>query len=256
VEAFVNLISWEQLLLCWLIVVVASALQIAAGMGFGMLASPLIALVKPELVPGCVLVMGIMVAIIGAWRERANIAGQEIIAGVSGRVIGSGVALMILLLLPDMNAFMILFGCVMLIAIALTTFGIKLAFTIKNLFKLSILSGVMGSLTAVGAPPMAIIYHGRSPSIIRPTLNAFFLFGCVLGLISLSLSGWFHWVNLLAALTFVPAMLVGIFIAQYARDISSETLSQFLLCLSAGASLLLILRGFGLLDLSIDSEPG
>jgi len=246
VEVLFNLLSLEELLLCWCIVLIASVLQISAGMGFGMLASPLIALIKPELVPGSVLLMGIFVAVIGAWRERKNIVQEEIVAGVSGRMIGSAMAFVVLLLLPDIDAFMVLFGSVMLIAIFFTSVGLKIAFTIKNLFGLSILSGVMGSLTAVGAPPMALIYHGKPPSTIRPTLNAFFFSGCVLGLISLSSSGWFRLADMVVTVTFIPALLAGIFIASFMRDVSSKALSSFLLLLSAVVSILLIARGVGI----------
>jgi len=247
VELLLNFISWNEILVCWAIVIIASVLQISAGMGFGMLASPLIALVKPELVPGSVLVMGLLVAVFGAWRERENIVYSEISAGVSGRIVGSSVAMIILLFLPNVNAFLILFGTVMLIAITLTAFGKKITFTIKNLFGLSILSGVMGSLTAVGAPPMVLIYHDKAPEIVRPTLNAFFFSGCVLGLISLSLSGWFKWSDFLVAFALVPALLFGIYIGQFFKSFSSRSLSRILLFLSAIASTILIFRGIGVL---------
>lgn len=246
-EVLLNLISFEKLLICWCIIIIATVLQIAAGMGFGMLASPLIALVKPELVPGSVLVMGLFIAIVGAWHERKNIEPQEIVAGVTGRVIGSAMAFAILLALPDVNAFMIMFGSIMLAAICFTAFGMKIVFSIRNLFGLSIVSGVMGSITAVGAPPMALIYHERQPEIIRPTLNLFFFSGCILGLISLSASGWFRPGDMVVTIAFIPALFAGVFIAKFARNFSSKFLSNFLLTLSAIASLVLIIRGSGLI---------
>ena len=43
------------------VIFMAAILQMTVGMGFGMLASPLIALVKPEIVPGTIMIMGLVV---------------------------------------------------------------------------------------------------------------------------------------------------------------------------------------------------
>ncbi|MEM9279810.1 MAG: TSUP family transporter [Pseudomonadota bacterium] len=224
---------------------VASVLQIAVGMGFGMLAAPMIALIKPEIVPGSILTMGLVVAFSGAWLERRNISLTELKLGIGGRVIGSLGAFAILLLIPDMNVFLIMFGIVMLAAVLLTASGWQLPFNNSNLLRLSVVSGVMGTITAVGAPPMAIIYHDRAPNIVRPTLNAFFGAGSVLGLVSLLLSGWLSLDDLIAAVLFLPAMFLGILVAEPFKSIPSFWLSKALLLLSGIASFLLIVRGFG-----------
>lgn len=241
---FFAIFDLTDLVLCCGIVLFASVLQTTIGMGFGMIASPLIALIRPELVPGSILIMGLLVAFFGAWQERENIAGIELRLGIWGRVVGSLVAFGILLLIPNISFFLILFGIIMLLAIALTVFGRKIAFTNNNLFGLSVVSGVMGTITAVGAPPMALIYHDRAPSIVRPTLNAFFFAGCVLGLVSLAASGWFRWDDLLAAILFIPAMLAGMAVGSKMKNISSPALSAILLSVSAVASIALIYKGF------------
>ena len=242
-ETIFNFLTLSELLLCCGIVVFASILQVSIGMGFGMLASPLIALIKPDLVPGSILVMGLFVAFSGAWRERKNIPRQELNLGVGGRIVGSLMAFILLLLIPDAESFFVVFGVVMLVAIGMTAFGRKIAFTDKNLLNLSVISGLMGSITAVGAPPMAMIYHDRDPSIVRPTLNAFFFSGSVLGLISLGSSGWISTGDFIAALIFLPAMFIGILVSGPFMGLPSILMSRILLGLSALASISLILRG-------------
>jgi len=238
-----DFLTMNELIICCGIVVFASILQVSVGMGFGMLASPLIAVVKPELVPGSILAMGLFVAFSGAFKERKNIVGQELRLGVYGRVLGSALAFIVLLLIPDVDSFLVIFGVVMLGAILITAYGRKLQFTESRLLKLSVLSGLMGSITAVGAPPMALIYHDRDPSIVRPTLNAFFFSGSVLGLISLGSSGWVCVQDFIAALIFIPAMLAGIFLSSPFRKLPKEFLSAVLLGLSGLASVSLIVRG-------------
>jgi len=238
-------LTMTELLLCCGIVVFASVLQVSIGMGFGMLASPLIALVKPDLVPGSILAMGLFVAFSGAWRERRNISHNELKLGVVGRVIGSIMAFGLLIIIPNVESFLIVFGVLMLVAIGMAAFGQNITFTDKSLLNLSILSGLMGSITAVGAPPMALIYHDRDPSIVRPTLNAFFFSGSVLGLISLGFSGWISTQDFIAAMIFLPAMFIGILISAPFKKLPSGVLSKLLLGMSALASIMLIFRGLG-----------
>ncbi|MEM7216347.1 MAG: sulfite exporter TauE/SafE family protein [Pseudomonadota bacterium] len=243
VPHFLEFLTYTELLLCCGIVLVASILQISVGMGFGMLASPLIALIKPEIVPGTILIMGLVVAFSGTWSERHHMSITELKLGIGGRVIGSVMALGLLLLIPDVNVFMILFGIVSLSAVLLTASGWQLVFNNKNLLNLSVVSGVMGTITAVGAPPMAIIYHDKPPEVVRPTLNAFFGAGAVLGLASLQVSGWLSIDDLIAAIVLLPAMFLGILIAEPFKKIPSFWLSRILLLLSGAASFLLIVRG-------------
>ncbi|MEM9330495.1 MAG: sulfite exporter TauE/SafE family protein [Pseudomonadota bacterium] len=240
---FFEYLTLTEFLLCCGVVTIASILQISVGMGFGMLASPLIALIKPEIVPGVVLTMGLLVAFSGAWRERNHISVNELKLGVGGRIIGSIIALVVLILIPDVNFFLILFGFVMMVAVLLTASGLRLMFNNKTLLNLSVVSGVMGTITAVGAPPMALIYHDRPPEVVRPTLNAFFGAGSVLGLVSLALSGWLSLNHIVIAVFLLPAMFIGIFAAEPFKSVPSIWLSRVLLSLSAAASLLLVLRG-------------
>ncbi len=179
--------------------------------------------------------------------EEAIALVRNSAVGVLGRVIGSAMAFVLLLLIPNVDVFLIFFGVIMLAAILVTASGVQLIFNEINLLRLSMVSGIMGTMTAVGAPPMAIIYHDRPPSKVRPTLTAFFGAGSVLGFISLSLSGWLQLDDIIAAILLLPAMMVGILVAEPFKAIPSAVLSRFLLLLSGVASFILVLRGAGYL---------
>lgn len=232
-----------QLAMCLVVILVGAILQVSVGMGFGMLTAPLIALINPELVPASILITGMFVAVCSAWRERWNINIEELKLGVAGRVLGSLTALVFLYFIVDKDSFLILFGALVLFAVILTASGLKIPFTRINLFNLSILSGLMGTITAVGAPPMAIIYHDRNPKIARPTLNAFFGAGSIFGIIGLGYSGWISINHLVIALIFLPAVFAGFLIAGKMKKQSSKWFSRILLSLSGLASVILIARG-------------
>ena len=243
-DAFLaDFLTPAQFLMCFGIVCIASALQISVGMGFGMLSAPLIALINPGLVPASILIMGMFVAFAGAWKERGNIAVSELGLGISGRVVGSLCALGLLIWIPDRDSFLILFGILILVAVLLTVSGLKTQFNSGNLFGLSVISGLMGTITAVGAPPMAIIYHDRPPKIVRPTLNAFFGAGSVLAIIGLVATGWMTFAHLLAATLFMPAIFCGAILARTLRKLPSIWLSRTMLTLSALAAISLIVKG-------------
>ncbi|MCB1416039.1 MAG: sulfite exporter TauE/SafE family protein [Phyllobacteriaceae bacterium] len=235
--------SLPLLALALAIVVFASTLQASVGMGFGMVAAPLLALIDPLLSPVPIMMVGIVVAVWGAWRERGNIAGAEIVAGVGGRVIGSSLAFLLLLVFSDESSFYLLFGGLTLVAVLLTALGKPVAFTLANHWALSTLSGLMGTITSVGAPPMAILYRGQRPDKVRPTLNALFFTGCVVGLTSLGLAGRLAAIHLVLSAIILPGVLAGIWLARYFRTDSASRLSAVMLTVSGAAAAVLILKG-------------
>ena len=40
-----------------------------------------------------------------------------------------------------------------------------------------LVSGVAGTATSIGGPPLAMLYQHRHPQVLRPTLAVFFLLG-------------------------------------------------------------------------------
>ena len=226
-----------------LIVFGASALQISTGMGFGMVSAPLLVLIDPVFAPIPILMIGLVIASSGAWPERGNIVAAEIWTGFGGRAVGAGLAAGLLLIFTDIKAFMLLFGSLTLIAIAIRVLGRKVAFSLRNHAILSTLSGLMGTITSVGAPPMAILYQGQPPQKTRPTLNALFLISCVTGLAGQQTAGNITPSHFAITLCFLPAALAGIYLARHFKTSSSQVLSVAMLSISALAAIMLIFRG-------------
>ena len=124
--------------------------------------------------------------------------------------------------------------------------GKPVAFTLANHWALSTLSGLMGTITSVGAPPMAILYQGQRPEKIRPTLNALFFAGCVIGLVSLGLAGRLMMEHLVLSAIILPGVFAGIWLARYFRTDSAKKLSAVMLIVSGAAAAVLILKGLGI----------
>ncbi len=158
------------------IVFFAGIVQSGLGMGFGLTAAPLVALLDPELVPAPVLILGFFSSAWVALRHRAEIVWPEVGLASLGRLIGVGLS-MVLLIGFSRDAFTIAFAVLVILAVAMSLAGLRIPFTPGTLVGVSVLSGVMGTITSVGAPPLALIYQGRAPGPSRATLAAFFAIG-------------------------------------------------------------------------------
>ncbi|HCL66077.1 MAG TPA: hypothetical protein DIC56_14825 [Rhizobium sp.] len=231
------------LLAIFAIVVAAAIVQAGLGMGFGLTAAPLLALIDPALVPAPALFLGMLTAIWGAWRERDAIAWNEVSLGVVGRLCGVFAATLVLAALPDRQTFTLLFGLMIAAAVVLSVIGWKLTFNHATLLAMSGVSGLMGTITSVGAPPLALIYQDRAARQARPTLAAFFAVGCILSLGGLYASGWAGPRDAALAAMMAPPMVLGTLVARHFGSRFDRRFRPVLLAVSAAAALTLILRG-------------
>lgn len=227
------------------IVFAGSVVQAGLGMGFGLTVAPVLALIDPALVPAAALYLGTVTSVFGAMAERGNIAWDEVSIGMIGRTTGILAGTAALLQITDHSMFSLVFGCLILIAVGLTVFGWNMKLKASNLIGMGVISGFMGVITSVGAPPLALIYQSQNPKTARPTLAAFFAFGGALSLTSLYATGYAGLDDLWMALFMFPASLAGTWAGRMTRGRFDTRYRPFLLGIAAVASVLLILRGIG-----------
>lgn len=234
-----------QAAIIFAIVVFASVVQFGLGMGFGLTAAPLLALLDPMLVPAPTLMIGLITSAWGAWRERGKIHWPEVGTASLGRLVGVALATVILAGLASREAFSLIFGLMIGAAVLMSVIGLRLRFTRANLLAMALLSGLMGTITSVGAPPLAILYQDRGAAIARPTLAAFFAIGCAMSLAGLFLSGWAGWRDFGLAALMLPAMLLGAMVANRLKGRFDRRYRPLLLGTAGMAALILTLRGLG-----------
>jgi uncharacterized protein len=190
-------------------VAVGALTQGALGFGFGMLAAPVLAIVDDDLVPGAVLVLGVTVAAIIAWQERGALDWRGIRWALVGRVLGTVLGVLALSWL-DAEDFAIVLGSFILVAVVLSVAGWHVRPTRSTLVGAGTVSGVMGTLTSIGGPPMALVYQRERAAQIRSTLAGFFLFGATLAIVSLTVSGQFGSGELVDGVRLLPGLLLGV----------------------------------------------
>jgi len=242
-DLFNDLPQVSILLVACCIVFFASIIQGALGMGFGLAASPLLALLDPLFVPVPTILIGCLSASLTAWKDREGIHWAEVKVGTVGRLLGTLLAAVVLVFAVEKSLFSLVFGICVATAVAFSLAGWVLPLKPSTVFGMSTVSGLMGTITGVGAPPLAVIYQQQPPAHARPTLAAFFAIGCFISAVMLLAIGWVRAEHLLLFVLLLPAMYLGTLVAhRYVRRIDQQY-KKGLLLVAAIASALLIAQG-------------
>ncbi len=221
----------------------AAIVQVGLGMGFGLTAAPLLAVLDPQLVPASTLFLGLATATWGAVSERDRIAWDEVLRASGGRLAGVAAASALLAAVVDEGSFSLVFGLMVGLAVLLSVAGWRLPFTRAGLVGMAAVSGLMGTITSVGAPPLAIVYQDRPAREARPTLAAFFAVGCALSLAGLYATGWAGLSDFVLALAMAPGMIAGILTARRLAGRFDRRYRSLMLGISGAAAVVLVARG-------------
>ncbi|MGY2085866.1 sulfite exporter TauE/SafE family protein [Blastococcus sp. SYSU DS0539] len=229
------------LLLCGLAVLVASVVQTATGMGFGLLAGPLVLLVAPALVPGPLL-MGTLAALLPAlWRDRAALEFDAMrgamLASVPGAVAGLGLVRVI-----DGRVLGMTVGIVVLGACGAALAGIRLPGGRRALTVAGFTSGALSTVAATPGPPLVVTYRAPTPAAQRANLSLFFVGTTVLSLSVLGAGGELSGSGLASGAVLVPFVLLGFVAAGPLRrrlTLPAMRRAALVLCVLSGAALLI-----------------
>jgi uncharacterized membrane protein YfcA len=195
-----------------LIVIIGSIVQGSLGIGLGFIAVPLLALLDQKFIPGPLLLAALLLTILVSYREYDSIVFKEINWAIVGRILGTTLGAATLTIIPE-NKLAVLFGIMVLSAVGLSLFGFRLKVLPRNLVMTGILSGFMGTTSAIGGVPMALIYQDLQGAKLRGTLSAIFVAGTLISIISLIIIGKFGGQQIILSLELIPGILIGYFIS-------------------------------------------
>ena len=201
-------LSIENYLLSLIIIVLGSILQGVIGFGLGIIAVPLLILIEPAFVPGPLLLAAFFLNILVSFREKKSVDYPSLKWIIPGRVAGTFIGATVLKYFPQ-NVISIMFGVLVLLAVALSSSGIHLPFNRRNLLGVGTLSGFMATTTSIGGPPLALLYQRESGNRIRGTLAAVFIIGTIIAVISLAVIDRFGMKELILAISSFPAIYIG-----------------------------------------------
>ncbi|WP_207232083.1 sulfite exporter TauE/SafE family protein [Corallincola spongiicola] len=207
-------------LLIWsisaLMVLAGCWLQSALGFGLAIVAAPIIVLIKPEWVPVMLTVVALPLSAMNVWQLRHHIQLRMMAVPIVARVPGTVIGVWLLMTL-NVQWLQISVATAVLMAVVISFWGRKFEVTRGRLAWAGLVSGVMGSTTAVGGPPLALVMQHGEPYRIRANLSLYFMCSCLLSLAGYSVGGILNSELLWQSLSFVPISVLGLMLGTRSR---------------------------------------
>jgi uncharacterized protein len=237
---------WDLLALS--IVTLGIALQGVVGIGFALVAAPLLFLIDPLFVPVPLIILGALLSGYMVAKGRHHLSWRRLMPALIARVPGSWLGALLLASVSPAILSLIL-GSTLLLSVTLSwrnTF--KITMSTRSLSIAGFFSGVIGTATSVGGPPMALVYQESNVLTARSELAAFFLAGLPITLIMLAITGSLPMESLLLTLKMVPGLVAGVFVARRIdRYIDKQSAKPLLLSMSMLGAVLVLVQGLRLL---------
>ena len=224
------------------IMATGSALQASVGIGLALLVVPLLALVDQSFIPGPMLLAGVMLASLTAYRERTAIDVAALRSSLIGLAIGTILGALALKLAsgPHLDK---VFGGLVLLAVLLSVSGYKFNATPHSLMVAGGAAGMMGAMVGIHGPPISLVFQNTQPRVARAMLGAFFSVAYLGAVAALAAFGLFGIPELVRAAILLSGVVVGLVAAPYlARHIDGKRLRLFILGIAAASGLTLIVR--------------
>jgi uncharacterized protein len=210
-------LSLGAALACMCAVYVGATVQASIGIGVGMIASPVLALVDPAFIPASILIAILPLTFTVAWVDRDHIELRGVGFALIGRVPGIAVGAYLAASLSD-SVIAILVALSVLFAVVMSTTATRFRPTNRALMLAGAASGFTGTTTGVGGPPMALTYQHSDAATMRSTLAAFFTIGSLLSIGALMVAGQIGIRQWELAAMLLPAIGLGVLTSRRYQD--------------------------------------
>lgn len=230
-------------LLALLIVTISIVVQAWVGIGFGLLAAPLLYLIDPAYVPGPVLMLGWLLSVVVVFKQRHSLNFRRVLPAIVARLPGSWCGALLLVSIASWQL-SLFFGSALLLAVWLSLRRYSLPLNGINLTVAGFLSGVLGTATSVGGPPIALLYQHEARLTARNEIAAFFLVGTP---ISVSMLWWQGGASVLGfslIVKMLPGVIIGFWLSRHLeRVVSVDSARPAILLVSAISAIVVLIQG-------------
>ena len=226
----------------FVVMVLGSTMQSSVGMGQGLVTAPLFRLLEPDLLPGPIVVAGVLTSAVLALRNSKRTDVPEVVPAIMGRFIGSGIAIALLAALSE-RGLTIAIGAIVLSLVALRIVGLKIPRSPASLAGTGLVSGISGTIAALGGAPMGLLYqqHAKARDFRGP-MGIFLVVGSSVSLIFLVIAGELDSRSWLLSLTLIPPLVIGWISARWVTPIVDRgLLGPAVLFVSSASALALII---------------
>lgn len=224
------------------VLAVACAVQGSLGFGSALLAAPLLSLIHPAFAPGPILAANVLLTFLCAQREWSAVDFRGLKFILTGRIFGNAVAAVMLMQLSRVF-FDGLFGVLVLTGVVLSIVRPHFGRGPGVLTTAGFASGVMGTLSSIGGPPVALVYPHDDAPRFRATLAAHFIVGGSLSLVAVWAAGRYGELEWTLTALLIPAVFVGFWFSRFGMHrINPARLRVALLSLSTLAAIGVLAR--------------
>lgn len=230
-----------EMLLAVILIFIGSFVQSTIGFGLAIITAPLLFQLSPDYVPAPIIIVALFISLVNTWQYKSAISMTGLWSALLGRVPGS-IAGAAVLFYVDTQQLSLLLGVLVIMAVLLSLAPWKIQPTPWRLAIAGFFSGLFGTSSSIGGPPMALILQHQKAQLVRANLSAFFLFSCIMSLAMQVPIGYLNQSHLSLALPLLPSALLGFLVARRYADLMPKAMvrnASLLLCFAAGLTAVL-----------------
>jgi len=202
-------VTAPELAVCCLGAAAGGVVQAVIGFGYALVVVPVLLLVAPETVPVAPLTVALPMVLWLAWADRAALDGAGFGRLTLGRLPGTVVGAW---LLTRLDTSLIAGAAGALLLLAVFASGVRGARRTSPRLEVAagFVSGIAGTVGAVGGPYLGLAYADRPGAVLRATVSAAFAVGVVLSLAAIVVAGAVASAAVWLGVALVPATVVGL----------------------------------------------
>ncbi|MEW9549429.1 TSUP family transporter [Nonomuraea sp. NPDC050783] len=167
-------------------VFVGAVVQGGVGFGLGLVAAPVLTMLEPDLMPGAIQVVNMTLPLFTLAAEWRRVDWRGLGFAVLGRVPGSVLGALVVVYVSVYTRG-VLVAVMVLVAVALTARALSVPRNGVTITSAGFVSGVTGTATGIGGPPVALVYQTAKGPQIRATLAMFFFLSAAQSLVILAI---------------------------------------------------------------------
>jgi len=202
-------LDWWVVVACLITVAIGSSVQATIGIGMGMLAAPVLGLADPAFLPATIMISVLPLSVGVAVRDWDAVNWVDVRNAFIGRVPGIALGAAVVAMTGP-RAIAVIVGVSVLTAVAVSLTDFRFRTTPRNLRIAGVFSGIFGTATGVGGPPMALTYQHETARVMRATLAVYFGFGSTLSILALTIAGEVGGRQIELSLLLLPAVMAGL----------------------------------------------
>ncbi|MGZ3527304.1 MAG: TSUP family transporter [Nocardioides sp.] len=228
-----------------LAVLLGAWIQSVAGLGMGLVAAPVVAVVAPDLMPELPLWFGLMVSASVLVLDHRHVDWRAVGWTLPARAVGTVPGVWLVVVFTD-TQIGVAVGVMVLVAVLVSWRTLTIPVTPATMVAAGFVGGVGGTATSIAGPAVALLFqHGR-PSEVRATLAVFFAGGVLMSLTGLAVAGRFTTASMGLAALCAPLVALGLWVGTRTRDrLPRERFRRVVLLVCAASAIALLVRALG-----------